>query len=639
MSLDLSVEWLEADGLGGFASGTAALTRTRRYHALLLTARHPPGDRFVLVNGIEAWLERGEAHIPLTTQAYTGGVSYPDGASRIRAFTHLPWPTWTMDAGEDLTLRFEILAARDTGETVLRWTASGPDAGVLNVRLLLSVRDYHSLANEDQAFACAPVLQQGGNVAWRPYPDRPGFAALTNGAAYRHEPEWYRSFFYAAEHERGLDDTEDCGSPGVFSWLLDEGEAILVLRAGGSLNVRTAPYAARLIAAETARRQRLGDPIRAAAACYVVDRGEGRTILAGFPWFTDWGRDTFIAMRGLVLGTGLRAEAATILHAWAGTVSEGMVPNRFPDGNATPEYNAVDTSLWFVVAVHDYIAACTAADQSPDPDLLARLGSAVAQILDGYTAGTRFGIAADADGLLRAGVPGVQLTWMDAKVDDRVVTPRIGKPVEVQALWINALRIGGRWSDRWRIPEQRAREALGRLFADADTGGLADVVDADHVPGRIDRSIRPNQILAAGGLPFPAVGDAQARGIVALVEKTLLCPAGLRTLAPSDPAYRGRYEGGPRERDSAYHQGTAWPWMLGPFVDAWLRVQGNTDAARAEGRTRFLDPLHAMLRTGGIGHLPEIADGDPPHTARGCPFQAWSLGELIRIETMLGVRP
>jgi predicted glycogen debranching enzyme len=632
---DPAAEWLEADGLGGFASGTVGIARTRRYHALLLTARQPPSGRIVLVNGIEAWLERGDQRISLSTQRYQDGATFPDGARRIADFTPVPWPCWTFDAGDGTTIRQDILVARDTCETVLRWRAGG--GGRLWVRLLMSGRDYHALHHENPAFDFAAFVQDG-NVAWRPYPGGPAVAALTNGT-YRPEPEWYRGFLYTAERERGLDAIEDCASPGVFTWDLEADDAFMVLRAGDSLNTRVRPYATRLIAAETARRSRFATPREAAASAYVVDRGTGRTILAGFPWFTDWGRDTFIAMRGLVIGTGRLAEAATILHAWAGAVSEGMLPNRFPDYGATPEYNSVDASLWYVVAVHDYIAACAASGQGADPALLARLGATVAEILDGYAAGTRFGIRADTDGLIRAGVAGVQLTWMDAKVGDWVVTPRIGKPVEVQALWINALRIGARWSDRWRALEQQARAAFAARFPDPDTGGLADVVDADDVAGKLDRSVRPNQVFAAGGLPFPVVGDEQARGIVGCAERSLLTPAGLRSLAADDPAYVGQYGGDQRQRDGAYHQGTVWPWLLGAFVEAWLRVQGGGEAAKAEGRERFLEPLLGRLGLAGLGHLSEIADGDPPHLPRGCPFQAWSLGELIRIEAMLGAKP
>ena len=275
----------------------------------------------------------------------------------------------------------------------------------------------------------------------------------------------------------------------------------------------------------------------------------------------------------------------------------------------------------------------------PEAPSRAALQDAVGLILEGYAGGTRFGIAADADGLLRAGVPGQQLTWMDAKVGDWVVTPRIGKPVEVQALWINALRIGAAWSPKWAALADLALVSFLQCFPDPDSGGLADVVDADGVPGQIDRRIRPNQILAVGGLPFPLLEGVRARRVVDLVEARLLTPMGLRTLAPDDPAYVGRYAGGPLQRDGAYHQGTAWPWLMGPFVEAWLRVRDHSAVARAEASARFLAPLRAHLHEAGLGHVSEVADGDAPHTPGGCPFQAWSLGELLRAETLVAPRP
>ena len=347
-------------------------------------------------------------------------------------------------------------------------------------------------------------------------------------------------------------------------------------------------------------------------------------MIAGFPWFTDWGRDTFIAMRGLAIARGKFELAGSILDAWAGTVSEGMLPNRFPDRGETPEFNAVDASLWFVIVVHEFLAAAV-----PQAALRERLLTAVDAILDGYTAGTRFGIAMDrGDGLIACGVPGVQLTWMDAKTGNDVVTPRIGKPVEIQALWINALRCSG--SRRAALAKQ-AQRSFGERFWNADAKGLYDVVDADHVSGCVDASVRPNQIFGVGGLPFALLDGERAAAVVAGVEAGLLTPMGLRSLSPGDPAYRGQCTGSPAERDGAYHQGTVWPWLTGAFVDAWLRVNGDTPARRKAIRQRCLVPLLAHRdAAAGLGHVSEIADGDAPHTPRGCPFQAWSLGELIR---------
>jgi len=616
------MEWLEADNQGGFASGTTALARTRRYHALLLTATTPPTGRVVLVNGIEAWVDTPSGRFFLSAQRYAPDTTYPDGADRIAAFSHDPWPAWTFRLPDGTTLRQEIVVDPDEGETLLRWQG-GPC--VLSVRPLLSGRDYHSLHRENAAFAFAATAR-AGNVAWRPYPGLPAIAALTNGA-YAHAPQWYRNFLYTEERERGLDCIEDLASPGTFTFDLAAGDAVMILRAGDGLSVRAASRAARLIESERARRA--PPAIARAADAYFADRGSGRTLIAGFPWFTDWGRDTFIAMRGLALGTGRVEEAEAILSQWADTVSEGMLPNRFPDASGAPEYNAVDASLWFIVAVHDLLAAGATKERD-------RLTAAVEAILTGYERGTRFGIGADTDGLLCAGVPGVQLTWMDAKVGDHVITPRIGKPVEVQALWINALRIAAAWSPRWADLAAKAQASFVVRFPDPATGGLLDVVDADHVSGRTDARVRPNQIFAVGGLPFAMLEGAAARKTVDLVEARLLTPLGLRTLGPADPDYVGHYRGGPAQRDGAYHQGTAWPWLMGPFVAAWLRVRGDTQSAKTEAARRFLPPLLAHLEVAGLGHVSEVVDGDAPHTPGGCPFQAWSLGELIRIRSMLG---
>jgi predicted glycogen debranching enzyme len=409
---------------------------------------------------------------------------------------------------------------------------------------------------------------------------------------------------------------------------------VLIFRVGDDLAVRPVPHAATLAAAERRRRDALPDALAVAADAFIVAGDQGCTLLAGFPWFTDWGRDTFIALRGLLLATGRLKDAETILATWAGLISAGMLPNRRSDAGDALDYNAVDASLWFVVAVDDFLREAAGAGYDVREE--ARLARAVTEILEGYAGGTRYGIGLDADGLLRAGEPGVQVTWMDAKVGDWVVTPRIGKPVEVEALWINALCIARRWSPRWAAAEGAARAAFAARFPNSANGGLFDVVDADHVPGRNDARIRPNQIFAVGGLPYPVLDGETARGVVDLVQAKLLTPLGLRSLAHDDPDYVPHYRGGPRERDAAYHQGTVWPCLIGPFVEAWLRVRGPSAAAKAEARARFLPPLLQHLETAGLGHVSEVADGDPPHAPGGCPFQAWSLGELIRVRRLVG---
>jgi predicted glycogen debranching enzyme len=308
-----------------------------------------------------------------------------------------------------------------------------------------------------------------------------------------------------------------------------------------------------------------------------------------------------------------------------------MLPNRFPDSGEHPEFNAVDASLWYVVAAHEFLSA----PQQASPDERRVLLAAVESILKGYRAGTRYGIKMDEDGLLAAGVPGVQLTWMDAKIGDWVVTPRIGKPVEVQALWLNALRVGRSLSGEWCDLYRHALASFQLRFWNEERGCLFDVVDADHVAGRNDASLRPNQILAVGGLPFQVLVEPYASRVVEVVEQKLLTPLGLRSLAPGEPGYRPTFGGGVRERDSAYHQGTVWPWLMGPFVEAWLRVRENAAEARSEADERFLAPLRAHLAVAGLGHVSEVADAEAPHRPGGCPFQAWSLGELMRASRLV----
>ena len=619
-------EWLQPDARGGFAFGPVTGGRTRRYHALLLTSTTPPTGRVMLVPGIEAWVEQPGGRTPLTGQHYAPDTTFPDTAPWLAAFTHEPWPCWRFRLAGGGEIVHEVLVDPIGGDTVLRWRCTAQDAS-LYVRPLLGVRDYHGLQRENAGFDFA-ASSQAGNVSWRPYAGRPAIACLTNGA-YRHDPTWYRQFLYSEERDRGLDCIEDLGSPGAFSWALGSEDAVMVLRAGDGLAVRAAPHVAGVFAAAGTRRAGTPDLLDRAAGAYLVDRGAGASLLAGFPWFTDWGRDTFIALRGLLLGTGRVAQAEAVLLAWSGLVSDGMLPNLFADG-ALPQYNTADASLWFIVASHALLAQPGLAADTP-----ARLQAAADAILAGHAAGTRYGICVDADGLLRAGVPGQQLTWMDAKVGDRVVTPRIGKPVEIQALWHSALRIAAAWNPRWAALAEAASRGFAARFA-VGAGGLPDVVDADHVAGAVDASVRPNQIFAVGGLPYPLLDGAAARAVVDAVEAVLLTPMGLRTLSPADPAYQPYYHGGPLQRDGAYHQGTVWPWLMGPFVEAWLQVRGNTQAAKAEARARFLAPLLAHLSEVGLGHVSEVADGAAPHVPGGCPFQAWSLGELIRVRNMVG---
>ncbi|TAM52702.1 MAG: glycogen debranching protein [Burkholderiaceae bacterium] len=642
-TVNLNQEWLEADGLGGFASGTATGVRTRRYHALLLTATTPPTGRMVLVNGFDAWVETKGERLDLSSQCYAPDVTGGEGAQHIESFIWDPWPQWVFRFADGTRVQQEIFVVKDEPAACISWKLLGPRTGAtLFVRPFLCGRDYHALHKSNPAFRFdAEVVP--GRVAWQPYPDVPGTVALSNGH-YRHEPLWYYNFLYQAERARGLDCEEDLGAPGVFDWNLDAGQAVLILATQAHAarlpaGIEPADLLDQFRASEQARRQKFPSRLQAAASAYVVQRQSrtapvGRTIIAGYPWFADWGRDTFISLRGLCLAGGRPDVARDILLAWASTVSAGMLPNRFPDQGDQPEYNSVDASLWFVIAVAEFLDTGTASQADRQT-----LCAAVEAILSGYTTGTRYGIRADADGLLSCGQDGVQLTWMDAKVGDWVVTPRIGKPVEVQALWLNALALAGKSDPQWQASFERGLGAFRNKFWNPQRGCLFDVVDANHQAGVNDPALRPNQIFAVGGLPLQLLQGERALQVVNVVEQHLWTPAGLRSLAPGEAGYAPHYQGDVRARDGSYHQGTVWPWLMGAFVQAWVRVHGNNTVARQTARSRFLQPLLARMEMAGLGHLGEIADGDAPHTARGCPFQAWSMGELLRLDRDILAEP
>ncbi len=659
-------EWLEADGLGGFASGPVVGPRTRRYHALLLPAIQPPAGRVALVNGIEVSVTTPAGVFALSSQRYTPDGVHPDGARRVSSFTGEPWPTWTYGLEDGTRIVHELFARHGSPAVALSWRLEWPDAPpvppsapppapataktpvpvTLEVRPLLSGRDFHGLMRENAAFRMeGEVTRQARStrVRWRPYEDLPPVIALANG---EHEsaPTWYRQFQYDDERARGLDFVEDLAAPGVFRFDLAKGPAVLILAAGDDVLPRSRGAASMRDAWVREERERRAFPSRLArsADAYFVARGSGRTLIAGYPWFGDWGRDTFIALRGLGLSLGRLDDVRSILLEWAGAVSEGMLPNRFPDGGQAPEYNSVDASLWYVIAVHESLSqagGAEAASRLVPAAERAALEAAVDAILDGYARGTRYGIHMEGDGLLAAGAPGVQLTWMDARVGERVITPRWGKPVEIQALWLNALRLAGARDPRWLRAYERGRASFERRFWNDERGILNDVVDVEGRLGAVDATFRPNQIFAVGGVPYPLLAGERARRVVEAVEARLGTSRGLRSLAPGEPGYMPHYEGGVAERDGSYHQGTAWLWLAGPFVEAWLRTRTPEERAggraAVEARERFLAPLTAHLDEAGLGHLSEIADAEPPFTPRGCPFQAWSLGELIRTERLV----
>jgi len=633
-------EWLETDGLGGYSMGTASGVRTRRYHGVLLAALQPPSDRWLLVNGFDAWVTTPTGEYALSTQAYGGGVTQPDATPYLESFAYEPWPTWVFALPDGTRIEHQLVRRHGAPVAALSWKLLEKRKGVsLRVRPLLSGRDPHGAQFVNDALRFE-LHAADGLTWWAPYERVPQTLTLANGA-YTAAPEWLRGFFYEIEPRRGLDGSEDLAAAGSYTFDLSAREADWLVAADTPATremfagADAAVLGRSLRRREAERRRRFPSPLERAGDEYLVQRGDNLTVIAGYPWFGDWGRDTFIAMRGLCLATDRLDDARAMLLAWAGAVSEGMLPNRFGDAADIPEYNAVDASLWYVIAAGEWLDAMAAAERRVTGPTQGALRGAIEAILRGYSAGTRYGIRMDSDALIAQGVPGVQLTWMDAKVDDWVVTPRIGKPVEVQALWLNALLVGARWEPHWRQVAARVRASFLERFWSEGHGHLFDVVDADHEPGKVDASLRPNQLFALGGLPEVLIEGERAWRAVDACERALWTPFGPRSLAPDDPQYRGTMAGSVHDRDGAYHNGTVWPWLSGAFVESWVRVRGGTPAAKREARERFLATLQGQLAVAGLGHLTEVADGDAPHAPQGCPFQAWSVSELIRLERVV----
>jgi len=653
-SLEASLrrEWLVTNGLGGYALGTLAGSRTRRYHGLLVAALRPPVERTLLVAGLDAWVEIDGRRSPLVTHEWAAGVVLPDGYRHLESFRlegSIPVFVWGLG---DLRLEQRIWMAHGRNTTYVTYTYQ---RGAANVRMALKPlcawRDHHKLTKGGypvQVQACRPAWPDGAGIVIRPQPERSGepagsFRMLTNRGTLTPEAEWWWSFHLSEEKRRGLDDQEDLFAAGALSAHLRPGDTLAVVFTAEEASPDEWQAA---LAAEQDRQRALLDraeldgapdwirQLALAADQFVVarqfDGRQGQTIVAGYPWFSDWGRDTLISLPGLTLALGRAEEAAAILRTYARYVSQGMLPNRFPEVGETPDYNQVDATLWYFQAIYAYWRAAA----HPDP-LLRELYPVLVDILGWHIRGTRFAIHQDqTDGLLYAGLPGTQLTWMDAKVDEWVVTPRVGKPVEVNALWYNALRITAELAatlgedadaSRFSAEAERVRASFRQRFWYSG-GYLCDVVDG---PEGDDLTLRPNQLLAVS-LPFDLVERDQARAVVDLCARELIISYGLRSLAPDESEYVGHYGGGRVQRDGSYHQGTAWAWLLGPFLAAHYRVYG--DAALA---LSYLAPLADHLDDAGLGSISEIFDGDPPHTPRGAVAQAWSVSEALRLWRIL----
>jgi predicted glycogen debranching enzyme len=627
----LSCEWLETNGLGGWAGGTVAGAHTRRYHGLLVAALHPPVGRMVLLSKLEETVLCAGTSYELGCNQYPGAIA-PNGHQYIENFSLLPFPTWHFRAGP-VELVKQIASLRDENTTILTYTlATAPGSVELLLRPFFAVRDYHALQHANAAVHRDAAFKDD-TLAVQAYDGTPTVFLNVPGARFDPAPAWYYRFQYREEQARGLDFEEDLFTHGVLRVTLAPGASLSVI---ASTDWPAGRSAATLLATETARRDAVvataaftGDlerQLARAADSFIVRRGAGlHTVIAGYHWFSDWGRDTMIALPGLCLVTKRFAEARDILAAFAGSASEGMLPNRFPDAGETPEYNTADATLWFFVAARAYLRYT-----GDDAFVRDKLLPVLEDILAWHDKGTRFHIHCDDDGLLFAGEPGVQLTWMDAKVGDWVVTPRTGKPVEINALWCNALAILADFREKFGkpgVPEllARARDARQRfaaLFWNESAGCLYDVINGDDK----DPSIRPNQVFALS-LPHELLPRRQALSVLKVIEQKLLTPVGLRSLAPGSPGYCQRYEGNVHSRDGAYHQGTVWTWLLGPYITALVRLRGDTGRAHARA---LVDHLGSLLGEYGLGTLGEIFDAEPPFTPRGCIAQAWSVGEILR---------
>jgi predicted glycogen debranching enzyme len=638
-----SREWLVTNGIGGFASGTVAGSATRRYHGVLIAALQPPVGRTQLVSSIDETLRYNGKEYSLATHRWASGAVEPQGFRHIESF-HLDGktPVWIYAFADGL-LEKRIWMSYGENTTFIHYTLVRASGSVeIDFKCLVNYREFHSVTHAGEwRMRIEPVP---GGVRVLAFEGATPFYLRSVGTTCEPRNEWYFGAFYSREQERGLDSSEDLLSAALFRARLDVGASVMFV---ASTNANASPDGGR-VRAESAERE--AELLRSyqlkktasvenhpawlpqlllAADQFIVKRSlpgrlDGHSVIAGYHWFGDWGRDAMIALPGLTLATGRPKVGRQIILAFERYVNGGMLPNNFPDSGGNPEYNTVDATLWFFEAVRQYYA------ETQDRDTLQELFPVLADVIDAHRRGARFNIHVDpADGLLYAGGPGVQLTWMDAKIGDWIITPRTGKPVEVNALWINALETQAAFARQLVKPSGRLEELAAQAkqnfqkFWNAERNCCFDVIDAPGFGN--DASLRPNQIFAVS-LPVSPLTPTQQKSVVDLCARHLLTSYGLRSLAPGETGYQGRCEGDPRMRDAAYHQGTVWGWLLGPFALAHFRVYNNRETA-----LRFLEPLAQQIRSYGLGTLGEIFDGDVPFIPRGCIAQAWTVAELLRV--------
>jgi len=647
---DLSVaeqrEWLVTNGIGGFASGTVSGNLTRRYHGLLLAALNPPVGRTQLVAKTEEIADYGGCSCALATNRWTSGAVEPRGYVQIQNFRlEGTMPVWQFALGEAL-LEKRIWMHQGENTTYVQYRMTrGSQPMELRIAVLVNYRDYHSTTHAGDWQMKIDALPNGIQV--HAFEGAVPFQLLSAKGKWEPRHEWHRDYFLPQERYRGLDDHEDHLKVAVFTVQLTLRESVSLvftsepnvdlngesaLEAQQSHNLQIIGAWRRRNPQVTAAPASVQQLVHAADQFIVKrslpDNPQGRSIIAGYPWFADWGRDTMIALPGLTIAAGRPEVAKQILLSFSRYVDGGMLPNNFPDAGGRPEYNTVDAAFWYVEALRQYYEA------TQDRKTLVTLFPTLLQIVDGHLKGTRYSIHVDeSDGLLYAGEPGVQLTWMDARVDGREITPRIGKPIEINALWYNALEtladlapVVGKLSEPFAKMARVVEKSFSK-FWNASAGHCYDVIDSPRAGS--DPTLRPNQIFAVSLLKS-ALTIEQQKSVVDICARRLLTPHGLRSLDPHDSAYQGDYGGSPAQRDAAYHQGTAWGWLLGPFALAHFRVYRDRLLA-----VSFLEPLANQIHTHCVGSLSEIADGDTPFTPRGCFAQAWTVAETLRVWHML----
>ncbi|MFZ5817859.1 MAG: amylo-alpha-1,6-glucosidase [Bacillota bacterium] len=648
------LEWLETNGLGGWAYGTVGGASTRFYHAMLAASVHPPTERIALLARLEEAVCLDGVRYPLYTNRWASGHTEAEGLTWLQRFALAPFPTWIWTIGE-VVVEKRLFMRHGQNTTVVRyrvWRGAGTTGPVtLELTPLVTCRSIHAVHRQsDWPFAQERLAEAG--VAVEPFVGSPRLYMAADQGEYEPGGEWVRDLFYPYEVLRGEATVEDLYRPGRFRWrCAGAGELTFAAsveplerlegsaweraereRRRGLLERAGVPDGAGGTAGTGATEEAVTTLVLAADQFIVQRASTGRaTVIAGYPWFTDWGRDTMIALPGLTLATGRPELARELLQTFAAYERDGLIPNHFPEQGGEPLYNTADASLWYFEAVARYLEAT-----GDHAFVREEIYPVLTRMAEAHLRGTHFGIGLTEDGLLRCGNPSVQVTWMDAKIGDWVVTPRDGKPVEIQALWYNALRVLAGLADRygetgqaerWQALAGAVESGFTRFWNQAE-GCLHDLLRDDGTP---DPAIRPNQLFALT-LTHPLLSGERARSVVDVVFRELYTPCGLRSLSPRDPAYAGRYEGTRLERDAVYHQGTVWAWLTGPFVRAYLQAYGRDEATLAHARA-LVEPLISHLTEFGLGSVAEIFDGDPPHTPRGCPAQAWSVAELLWLLT------